>query len=164
MKKIDVRTIAINAVIAAIYAALTIGLAPISYGQVQMRVSEMMIFLAFYNKKYIPGLVLGCFIANIPSSLGAYDMVFGTFATLLAVIAMNKVSNRYVGGLLGGLINGLIVGLELTIAFRTQIPFSTQFMLNAVYVFIGEAVVLEIGAFLFGLVEKNQPVMKFIKA
>lgn len=158
MKKIDVKTIAINAVIAAIYAALTIGLAPISYGQIQMRISEMMIFLAFYNKKYIPGLVLGCFIANVPSSLGFYDMIFGTFATLLAVIAMNKVSNRYVGGLLGGLINGIIVGLELTFAF------STPFLLNAVYVFIGEAVVLEIGAFLFGLVEKNQPVMKFIKA
>lgn len=158
MKKIDVKTIAINAVIAAIYAALTIGLAPISYGQVQMRISEMMIFLAFYNKKYIPGLVLGCFIANVPSSLGFYDMVFGTFATFLAVIAMNKVSNRYVGGLLGGLINGIIVGLELTFAF------GTPFLLNAVYVFIGEAVVLEIGAFLFGLVEKNQPVMKFIKA
>lgn len=158
MKKIDVKTIAINAVIAAIYAALTIGLAPISYGQVQMRISEMMIFLAFYNKKYIPGLVLGCFIANVPSSLGFYDMIFGTFATFLAVIAMNKVSNRYVGGLLGGLINGIIVGLELTFAF------GTPFLLNAVYVFIGEAVVLEIGAFLFGLVEKNQPVMKFIKA
>lgn len=158
MKKIDVKTIAINAVIAAIYAALTIGLAPISYGQVQMRISEMMIFLAFYNKKYIPGLVLGCFIANVPSSLGFYDMIFGTFATFLAVVAMNKVSNRYVGGLLGGLINGIIVGLELTVAF------GTPFLLNAIYVFIGEAVVLEIGAFLFGLVEKNQPVMKFIKA
>ena len=158
MKKIDVKTIAINAVIAAVYAALTIGLAPISYGQVQMRISEMMIFLAFYNKKYIPGLVLGCFLANVPSSLGFYDMIFGTFATFLAVVAMNKVSNRYVGGLLGGLINGIIVGLELTFAFNTP------FLLNAVYVFIGEAVVLEIGAFLFGLVEKNQPVMKFIKA
>lgn len=158
MKKLDVKTIALNAVIAAVYAALTIGLAPISYGQVQMRISEVMIFRAFYNKKYIPGLVLGCFIANVPSSLGAYDMVFGTFATLLAVVAMNKVSNRYVGGILGGLINGIIVGIELTLAFHTP------FLLNAVYVFVGEVVVLEIGAFLFGLLEKNEPVLKIIKA
>ena len=158
MKKLNVKTIALNAVIAAVYAALTIGLAPISYGQVQMRISEVMIFLAFYNKKYIPGLVLGCFIANVPSSLSAYDMVFGTFATLLAVIAMNKVSNRYVGGILGGLINGVIVGIELTLAFNTP------FLLNAVYVFVGEVIVLEIGAFLFGLLEKNEPVLKVIKA
>ena len=85
-------------------------------------------------------------------------MVFGTFATLLAVVAMNKVSNRYLGGILGGLINGIIVGIELTLAFHTP------FLLNAVYVFVGEVVVLEIGAFLFGLLEKNEPVLKIIKA
>ena len=84
MKKLNTKMIALNAIIAAVYAAFTILLAPISYGSIQMRISEIMIFLAFYNKDYIPGLVLGCLIANIPSGLGAFDMVFGTFATLLA--------------------------------------------------------------------------------
>ena len=80
MKKLNTKMIALNAIIAAVYAAFTILLAPISYGSIQMRISEIMIFLAFYNKDYIPGLVLGCLIANIPSGLGAFDMVFGTLA------------------------------------------------------------------------------------
>lgn len=157
MKKQDVKTIAMNALIAAVYAALTIGLAPISYGQIQMRISEIMIFLAFYNKKYIPGLVIGCFIANVPSSLGFYDMIFGTMATLIAVITINRISNRYLGGILGGIINGFIVGIELTLVFKTPL------IMNVIYVFIGETIILEIGAFLFGLLEKNKALMKFIK-
>ena len=106
--KIDTKTIAFNAIIAAVYAALTILLAPISYGSIQMRISEIMVFLAFYNKKYIPGLVLGCLIANIPSPLGLWDICFGTFATLVAVIAINKLPNRYLGALAGAIANGLI--------------------------------------------------------
>lgn len=159
MKKFDVQTIAINGVIAAAYAALTLLLSPISYGSVQMRISELMIFLAFYNKKYIPGLVLGCFLANLGSPLGLYDICFGTLATLLAVVAMWKVNNRYLGALLGGVFNGLIVGAELTIVFK-ELPF----YLNAFYVFIGEVVILMIGAFVFGLVEKNTAVMKVLHA
>ncbi len=156
--KFNTKTLAYNAIIAAAYAALTILLAPISYGSIQFRISEIMIFLAFYNKDYIPGLVLGCLIANIPSSLGVWDMVFGTFATLLAVIAMNKVNNRYVGALLGGLINGVIIGAELY--FILHLPF----IFNAFTVFLGEFVVLVIGAFAFGVVEENKSVKKILEA
>ena len=52
-----------NAIIAALYAALTISLAPLSYGPIQVRVSEFMTLLAFTNRKCLPGLVLGCFNA-----------------------------------------------------------------------------------------------------
>lgn len=159
MKKIDIQTIAVNGIIAAAYAALTLLLAPISYGSIQMRISELMIFLAFYNKKYIPGLVLGCFLSNLASPLGIYDIVFGSCATLLAVIAMWKVQNRYLGALLGGVFNGLIVGAELTLVFK-ELPF----YLNAFYVFVGEIVILMIGAIVFGLVEKNSAVMKVLHA
>lgn len=157
MKKLDIKTIALNAIIAAAYAALTLVLTPISYGSIQMRISEIMVFFAFYNRKYIPGLVLGCFIANLTSPLGAWDICFGTFATLIAVICMWKVKNRYLGALLGGLVNGVIVGAELTIVFK-ELPFD----LNALYVFIGEFAVLVIGAFVFSVIEKNSTVMKVL--
>lgn len=157
-KKLDVKMIATNAIIAAVYAVLTIAIYPLSYGAIQMRISELMVFLAFYNKKYIPGLVLGCLIANIPSSLGVMDMVFGTLSTLIVVIAMNKLENRYVAALAGGVITGLIVGAELYIALKLP------FVINAFYVFAGETIILEIGAVLFGFIEKNESFMKFIKA
>ena len=69
-----VKTIAFNAIIAAIYAVMTLAISPIAYGAVQLRVSEIIIFLAFYNKKYIPGLVLGCIIANLFSPLGLWKV------------------------------------------------------------------------------------------
>ncbi len=143
--KIDTKTIAFNAIIAAVYAALTILLAPISYGSIQMRISEIMVFLAFYNKKYIPGLVLGCLIANIPSPLGLWDICFGTFATLVAVIAINKLPNRYLGALAGA-------------------NMFVNYGLNAGYVFIGELVILVIGAFVFGILEKNKQVENLLEA
>lgn len=61
-----------GAMVAALYAALTLGLAPVSYGAVQVRVSEFMTLLAFYDKGLIPGLTLGCLISNVGSSFRHY--------------------------------------------------------------------------------------------
>ena len=114
MKKIlYVNIIMMNAMIACIYAILTIMISPIAYGAIQMRMSEILVLLAFYNKKYIPGLVIGCFIANMASPMGLWDMLFGTLATLLTCIAINKVNLLYLTAFIGAIINGIIVGLEL---------------------------------------------------
>lgn len=153
-KVLNVSIIAMNAMIACVYAVLTIAIAPIAYGGIQMRVSEIMVFLAFYNKKYIPGLVLGCFIANMASPMGIWDMCFGTTATFLACIAMYQLKNLYLAALAGAVINGIIVGTELYLAL--ELPF----IINVFYVFIGELIVLVIGAILFQFLEKNETLMK----
>lgn len=155
--KLDTKEIALNAIIACIYAALTLAIAPLAYSEVQFRISEVMVFLAFYNRKYIPGLVIGCFLSNIPSSLGWMDMVFGTFSTLVVVMTMNKVNNRYTASVLGALITGVIVGFELHLAFG--IPF----LINAIYVAIGEFGVLLIGAILFKTIENNPNVKRYLE-
>ena len=155
--KLDTKEIALNAIIACIYAVLTLAIAPLAYSEVQFRISEVMVFLAFYNRKYIPGLVIGCFLSNIPSSLGWMDMVFGTFSTLVVVMTMNKVNNRYTASVLGALITGIIVGFELHLAFG--IPF----LINAIYVTIGELGVLLIGAILFKTIENNPNVKRYLE-
>ncbi len=155
--KLDTKEIALNAIIACIYAVLTLAIAPLAYSEVQFRISEVMVFLAFYNRKYIPGLVIGCFLSNIPSSLGWMDMVFGTFSTLVVVMTMNKVNNRYTASVLGALITGVIVGFELHLAFG--IPF----LINAIYVAIGEFGVLLIGAILFKTIENNPNVKRYLE-
>ena len=66
----NTKSLIMNAGIAALYAVLTIALAPISYGPVQVRLSEAMTLLAFVNPKLLPGLVIGCFAANLTSPLG----------------------------------------------------------------------------------------------
>ena len=153
-KKMNVKVIAMNAIIACVYAVLTIVCSGIAYGAIQLRISEIFIFLAFYNRKYIPGLVIGCFLANIPSPLGLADMCFGTLATLLACVAMNKVKNLYLGAILGAIINGVIVGIELNVILELPL------FISGLEVFIGELIVLIIGAVLFQMVEKNHVFMK----
>ncbi|MDD3809726.1 MAG: QueT transporter family protein [Erysipelotrichaceae bacterium] len=157
MNNLTLKNLLVNGLIAATYAALTILIYPLSYGAIQMRISEIMVFLAFYNKKFIPGLTLGCLIANIPSTLGAMDMVFGTVSTLIVTILMYKIDNRFLAAFAGALVTGAIIGWELSIAFG--IPF----LINAFYVFVGEAIILAIGAFAFGIIEKNQAFINLVR-
>ena len=69
-KSIDIKFIAESAIIAALYAALTWLFAPISYGPVQFRISEVLVLLVVLNPKYAISLIIGCFVANTTSSLG----------------------------------------------------------------------------------------------
>ncbi|KAF0426738.1 QueT transporter family protein [Pediococcus acidilactici] len=82
MNKIN-RNIAATSVVAALYVAITLIFAPISYGVVQLRLSEMFNHLAAFNKRYIFAVTLGVFIVNIFSPLGVVDMIFGTAGTLI---------------------------------------------------------------------------------
>ena len=81
-----VKYITMSAVIAAIYAALTILLAPISYGPMQVRISEAMTVLPYMFPQAIPGLYVGCMVANIWGGLGPIDIFGGSAITLLAAL------------------------------------------------------------------------------
>lgn len=158
MKNLDLRKIVIIGVTAALYAALTVFLAPISYGPIQFRLSEVLNLLAFVNPIFAPGIVLGCFIANLFSPLGIIDVVFGTSATLIAVIMIMKTKNLFVASLWPVIVNGVIIGIELQYAF--QVPF----LIGAFQVAIGEFVVVSIiGTVIFSRILKNQGLMGKIK-
>lgn len=86
-----------TAVIAALYATLTLVLAPISYGAVQFRLSEALTILPLFCPEAIVGLTLGCFLANIPS--GLWDMFLGALATLIAAI-LTRVSKKWYFGVI----------------------------------------------------------------
>ena len=136
MKKLNIKFIAESAIIAALYVALTWVLAPISYGSIQFRIAEVLILLVVYNPKYSVSLIIGCLVANTTSSLGWYDMVFGTLATVVAVVAMSKTKNIYLAALWPVLSNGIIVAFELYLALEID------FFLSLIFVSLGEAVVL----------------------
>lgn len=140
MSNVTIKFIAKSAIIAGLYVALTWVLAPISYGQIQFRLSEVLILIAVFNYKYIPGLIIGCFISNIPSSLGWYDMVFGTLATTIALVPMIWVKKLPIASIFPVLSNAFIVAFELCLAFDTM--FIDVYFLNVLTVGLGEAVVL----------------------
>lgn len=148
-KSISVKLIAINAMIASVYAVLTLAISPIAYSEIQFRISEIMIFLAFYNKKYIPGLTVGCIVANMFSPMGILDVVFGTTSTIIVCTLIYQIKNHYLAAIAGSIVTGLIIGAELSYAY--QIPY----VINAFYVFLGELIVLIIGVFVFKTLEHN---------
>ena len=120
--------------IAALYAVLTILLEPISYGVIQCRISEALTLLPFYIPEAIPGLLVGCVIANFYGGFGIADIVFGSAATLLAAICTSKFSkNIYIAAFYPVIFNAIIIGSMLHLITNAPL-ISTGF-----YVAIGEA-------------------------
>ena len=151
MKNHMVLWMAQSAIVAALYVVLTWVLAPISYGAIQFRISEILMLLVVFQPKFAPALILGCFLSNTTSSLGWYDMVFGTLATALAVLPMMKIKRMELAALFPVISNALIVSLELWLAF--QEPYG----LSVVTVGLGEAVVLyAVGIPVMSLLRENQ--------
>ena len=101
--------------LAAIYAALTIALAPISYGPLQFRVAEAMTVLPWFYPDAIPGLFVGCLIANLYGGYGIWDVVFGSAATLAAAWLTRRMKNLWLAPLPPVLVNAIVVGAILSV-------------------------------------------------
>jgi uncharacterized membrane protein len=86
MKVYSARELTIAGLIAAVYAALSVALAPISFGVYQVRIAEAFTILPFLTRAAIPGLFVGCFLANIIGGLGWLDIVFGSLLTLASAV------------------------------------------------------------------------------
>lgn len=146
------------AISAAVYTVATLAIAPLSYGAIQFRLSEVMTLLAFIDPVYIIGLVLGCAISNLYSPLGIVDVIVGTSATLISVYMISKTKNLLISTLWPTIMNGLIVGAELFFVLNQP------FWLSTVYVALGEFVVVTcIGYPLFKLLLKREDVIKILK-
>lgn len=134
------RQLATAGIIAAIYAALTLLLPIPQYSGVQLRVAEAMTVLPFLFPEAIPGLAIGCFLANLLGSPMVVDWIFGTLATLLAAIWTSKLKNRWLAPLPPVLCNAAIVGAEIAWFFPEGMTFWSAYALNAFTVGLGEAI------------------------
>jgi uncharacterized membrane protein len=106
--------LALSAAIAAVYAVLTYLLAPISYGAVQFRVAEAMTLLPILIPEAIPGLFVGCLLANLLGGFGPLDVIFGSLTTLAAALCTYSFrKNRYVAALPPVIFNAVVVGIIL---------------------------------------------------
>lgn len=128
MKQSNTLRLVQGGLIAAVYCALTLSLSFISYGTVQFRVAEAMTVLPLFSPVAVWGLTVGCFVSNLvgfftgANIIGAFDLLFGTLATLLAALLtrqVRRIKSRPAQYLLAPLppviLNGLIVGGELTV-------------------------------------------------
>ncbi|NLA76513.1 MAG: QueT transporter family protein [Clostridiales bacterium] len=157
-------------VIAALYAALTYfsNIFALAYSGVQFRLSEALTVLPVFTPAAIPGLAIGCIIANLASPFGLIDIICGSAATLLAAVCSRALGKlRFKGlpvfsALMPVIFNALIIGLE--ISFLSADGFSAElFALSAAQVGAGElAVCLVLGLPLFRFAEKGN-ISKYLR-
>lgn len=147
-----------SAVVAALYAVLTLLLPVASYGPIQFRFSEILVLLVFYNKRFIPGLLLGCAIANLFSPMMLFDVVFGTLSSYIAFRLMQRAKNLYLASIFPVLLVVVpAIGTWLILANNEVLLIMImQFMLSE---FIMVSI---IGVMIFKILEKNEGFMSYI--
>lgn len=111
------------AMIAAIYVVLTILFAPISFGEVQVRISEALTILPLFTPAAIPGLFVGCLIANIMNGAIVVDVIFGSLATLIGAVGGYMLRrNRWLVPIPSIAANSVIVPLVLRFGYGVNLP------------------------------------------
>lgn len=143
MKKKGLAYLATGGIIAAMYAAVTLLLLPISYHLMQVRVSEALCVLPFFTPAAVPGLFIGCLVANLIGGAPLPDVIFGSLATLLAAVCTYLLGKYWKGSaakwlapLPAVLLNALIVGWVLCDVYQVGEPY----LVCALFVGAGQAI------------------------
>lgn len=123
MNNKKVKMLTTSAMIAAVYLVLTMVFYLTSFLPYQIRFAEVLTVLPYFTPLAIPGLFVGCVVANIIGGNGIWDIVIGSLSTLLAAYLTYKItSNRPKRKLLAPLppviINAVVVGCMLSILYE----------------------------------------------
>ncbi|EZP76729.1 hypothetical protein H839_09043 [Parageobacillus genomosp. 1] len=144
----NIRTIVVNGILAAVYIAVTMLIQPFGFTNVQFRVSEMLNHLVVFNKKYFFGIVLGVFFANLFfSPMVAYDLVFGVGQSVIALL-ITIFSMRYVKNIWARMaVNTVVFTFTMfLIAWELKLAFDLPFLFTWLTTAAGEFVVMAVGA------------------
>lgn len=132
-EKNSVLYIARAGIIAAVYIVLTLIAAgfDLASGAIQVRFSEALCVLPYFTPAAVPGLIVGCLLANIITGCALPDIIFGTLATAIAAVGSRLLrKNRFLVPLPPVLSNAIIIPFVLRYAY--QIPGSIPFFMLTV--------------------------------
>ena len=158
-----VRLIAANGIIAALYVVLTLVTYPLSYSYMQVRLSEFLMLLVFFNPYYSIGLTLGCLIANIFSSVGPIDIGLGTAATLISCLLMAVCSlfikSLFFNATIPCLVNAIMIPFVIYLSSGGTIVLTAGLYFTMFgWILLGEAIsILVVGYPLFMVILKRYP-------
>lgn len=154
-----IERLSINAMIASIYFILTMATLPVSFYGLQIRIAEILILLCFFRKDFVIGISIGTLLANILSPMGAWDMLFGTLATLISGLLIGYMKQLFLAALIPVVVNAFVVGLELHLILGLPL------WINIGLVGLGEFIAVAIlGYFIFLLLGKNPKFQELIGA
>ena len=146
------------AIIAAAYAVLTLAFPALSYGPIQVRISEALCILPFFMGEAVVGLTVGCLVANIVGmSLGItlpWDVIVGTAATFIAAVVTRRIKNKWLVPLPTVISNAVLVGAMLTYVILPGVE-SAPLAYNMLTVGVGEVIACYVlGIPLFAVMKK----------
>lgn len=170
------RQMAVAAMLAALYCAVSVCLMPLSFGAIQIRVSEALTMTAIFGPVGIWGVTVGCAMTNAigiltgANIIGVLDVVFGTAATLIAALMSYGLRNVRFRGLPVAaalppvLVNAVVVGGELCFAISGQWN-PGIFLVNAGYIAVGQALsCCVLGLLLVNVLERKGLAQKIVRA
>lgn len=156
-RKNEIIAITKIAIVASLYIILTVLIAPFSYREIQIRFSEVLLLLCFFDKKYSAGIIVGCAVANLFSPI-MLDVIFGTLQTMIACLLISYL-RPLILSLVLSVFSMIIIGVE--IASITNID---MWWLYSIQVMAGEAIVLLFIAYpLSFILKKSDTFMRLIK-
>lgn len=166
-RKQSINYIITGALIAAAYAGLTYlsNVFGLAYGPIQLRVSEVLTLLPIFTPAAIPGLTLGCFIANI-GSFNVADLLFGTLATLMAAILTRQLRNIKFKGIPWIaifppiIVNAVVIGFEIAVFYLNSENFFWGFLISGLEVGLGQLIVCYVFGIPFYLVVEKYKIFK----
>ena len=155
MKKNQVRNLTFGALIAALYVGLTFvsqvfGLAS---GAVQLRLSEALTILPLFCPAAVPGLAVGCLLANWLTGCALWDVIFGTVATLLGAIGTRLLKRHKLLAVLPPIAANTVI-VPLLLRYVYELPDAMWYLFLTV--FVGELISCGVfGTLLRKLLEKT---------
>lgn len=145
-----------TALVAALYVVLTVALLPFAYGPIQLRLSEMLNNLTVFNKRYIWAVTLGCLIANLWSSMGAVDVIFGTLGTVV-MTSLSWFLSQHTKSVVAKLSISVVVCTLMTwsVALELHVVSQAPFWWTYLTVGIGEFLSMTLGAVVTYFIAKH---------
>lgn len=152
----NVKTLVVNGLLAALYVAVSLLIQPFGFTNVQFRISEMFNHLVVFNKKFFFGIILGVFITNLFSPLGWFDLVFGVAHSAISLSIIIILAKYIKNKLVLLFMNALIFSFNMfIIAFELKLALGLPFLFSWLTTAAGELVVLAVGIPLIYLLNKR---------
>ncbi len=144
-----------SALIATLYIVLTYfsNIFGMASGTLQLRLSEALTVLPCFMPAAIPGLFVGCLLANLLTGLAIWDIIFGSLATLLGAIGTRLLRRWPIAALLSPVLtNILIIPPMLCMIYQVDEAFPIVVLGVGVGEFLSCTV---LGGILFYILQKN---------
>ena len=134
-------SLALTGIIGSLYVILTLAFYPISFGPIQVRISELMAILPLFCGEAIFGLTIGCLISNLLGN-GILDIIFGTLATLVSAVCTyfigKKLKKDIPRFLIGGFFPIILNAIIVPFTFLAIMELKELYFISAIQVFIGQ--------------------------